>query len=48
MDLHENNLLMASDFSQLVDFDVQLCLPKGLKLHGDKVKLFLKIHIQRQ
>lgn len=48
MQLHEENLLMASDFSQLGDFDVQLRLPEGLKLPGDKAKLFLKIRIRRK
>jgi len=46
--LHEENLLMTSDFSQLGDFDVQLRLPEGLKLPGDKAKLFLKIRIRRK
>lgn len=48
VDLHEENLVMESDFSQLGDFDVLLQLPDGLRLPGDKSRMFLKIRIRRK
>jgi hypothetical protein len=48
VELQGENLVMESDFSQLGDFDVLLCLPEGLKLPGDKAKLFLKLRIRRK
>lgn len=48
MVLQGENLVMESDFSQLGDFDVLLRLPEGLKLPGDKSKLFLKLRIRRK
>jgi len=48
VELQGENLVMESNFSQLGDIDVLLRLPEGLKLPGDKAKLFLKLRIRRK
>jgi len=48
VELHEDNLVLESAFSEVGDFDVLLRLPEGLRLPGDKAKMFLKIRIRRK
>ncbi|KAG0558930.1 hypothetical protein M758_10G062200 [Ceratodon purpureus] len=48
VELHEENMVLESAFSEVGDYDVLLRLPEGLKLPGDKAKMFLKIRIRRK
>ncbi|XP_024385189.1 uncharacterized protein [Physcomitrium patens] len=48
VDLHEDNLVMETAFSEIGEYDVLLRLPEGLRLPGDKAKMFLKIRIRRK
>jgi hypothetical protein len=45
VELQEENLVLESAFSEVGDYDVLLRLPEGLRLRGDKAKIFLKIRI---
>ena len=48
VELQEENLVLESAFSEVGEYDVLLRLPEGLRLPGDKARMFLKIRIRRK
>lgn len=48
VELQEENMVLESAFSEIGDYDVLLRLPEGLRLPGDKAKMYLKIRIRRK